>query len=63
MQVHALNHDPAVLDLVVHFLGIALHHNINAAPSEMPPHGKVITVTFGDRRPRSHGTGCFELVQ
>lgn len=25
--------DPTVLDLVAHFLGIAIHHNDNAAPS------------------------------
>lgn len=33
MKVLAVNDDQAVLDLVVHFLGIATHHNINAAPS------------------------------
>jgi hypothetical protein len=25
--------DPTVLDLVAHFLGIAIHHNDNAVPS------------------------------
>lgn len=29
----ACDGDQAILDLVAHFLGIATHHNINAAPS------------------------------
>lgn len=33
MEVLAFDSDEAVLELVVHFLGIATHHNINAAPS------------------------------
>ncbi|NKX45923.1 hypothetical protein [Roseicyclus persicicus] len=33
MQVFAVENDLATLDLVAHFLGIAVHHNINAAPS------------------------------
>lgn len=37
MIVFAVDDDPAVLDLVVHFLGIATHHNVNAAPSEEAP--------------------------
>ena len=35
MKVHALDDDQAMLDLVMHFLGIATHHNVNAAPSAM----------------------------
>lgn len=33
MQVVAIDSDPAALDLVAHFLGIATHDNVNAAPS------------------------------
>ena len=33
MEVLAFDSDEAVLELVVHFLGIATHDNINAAPS------------------------------
>ena len=33
MKVRAVENDHAMLDLVSHFLGIATHHNINAAPS------------------------------
>ena len=33
MEVLAFESDEAVLELVVHYLGIATHHNINAAPS------------------------------
>ena len=33
MKVLVIDDDPAVLDLVVHFLGLATHHNVNAAPS------------------------------
>lgn len=33
MEVLAFGSDEAVLDLVAHYLGIAVHHNINAAPS------------------------------
>ena len=49
MQVSAIDHDPAALDLVAHFLGIATHDNVNAAPahgaapkvhSDMAPLGK-----------------------
>lgn len=36
MRVVAMDGDQAMLDLVVHFLGIATHHNINAAPSAVP---------------------------
>ena len=40
-----LYHNPMILDLVAHFLGIAAHDNINGAPSiahtpEMPVGGK-----------------------
>ena len=34
MIVLAIEQDLAVLDLVEHFLGIATHHNTNAAPSK-----------------------------
>ena len=34
MIVLAIEQDLAVLDLVEHFLGIATHHNVNAAPSK-----------------------------
>ena len=33
MKVLALEDDGATLDLVAHFLGIATHHNVNAAPA------------------------------
>lgn len=33
MKVLTVHEDQAILDLVVHFLGIAIHDNINAAPS------------------------------
>jgi DNA-binding NtrC family response regulator len=33
MKVLAVDDDQAILDLVVHFLGIATHHNVNAAPT------------------------------
>lgn len=33
MKVLAVDDDQAMLDLLVHFLGIATHHNVNAAPS------------------------------
>ncbi|MDO8884553.1 MAG: hypothetical protein U0934_17565 [Pseudotabrizicola sp.] len=33
MKVLMIDDDQATLDLVAHFLGIATHHNINAAPS------------------------------
>lgn len=33
MEVLAFDSDEAALELVVHFLGIAKHDNINAAPS------------------------------
>lgn len=36
MRVRAVDDDPAVLDLVAHFLGIATHDNINAAPTSAP---------------------------
>lgn len=39
MEVFAFDRDEAVLDLLVHFLGIATHHNINAAPSKVSTHG------------------------
>lgn len=35
--------DPSVLDLVAHFLGIAMHHNVNEAPSSIA----AIKVTSG----------------
>jgi hypothetical protein len=35
MEVLAFHRDEAVLELLVHFLGIATHHNINAAPSKV----------------------------
>lgn len=34
MQVSAIDHDPAALDLVAHYLGIATHDNVNASPSQ-----------------------------
>ena len=40
MKVLTVYDDPTVLDLVAHFLGIATHHNDNAAPS-------AIAVPFG----------------
>ncbi|UWQ95648.1 hypothetical protein K3728_18660 [Rhodobacteraceae bacterium M385] len=33
MKVETIHDDPVALDLVAHFLGIADHDNINAAPS------------------------------
>ncbi|MGI3186821.1 hypothetical protein [Nioella aestuarii] len=39
MEVLALDRDEIVLELVVHFLGIATHHNINAAPSSVSARG------------------------
>ena len=33
MKRVVLMEDPAVLDLLVHFLGLAEHHNVNAPPS------------------------------
>ncbi len=36
MKVLAGYDDPTALDLVAHFLGIAMHHNDNAAPSAIP---------------------------
>lgn len=33
MKVLTVHDDHAILDLVMHFLGIATHHNVNAAPS------------------------------
>lgn len=33
MKVLAFEDDGATLDLVAHFLGIATHHNVNAAPA------------------------------
>ncbi|MBY6201414.1 response regulator [Maritalea mobilis] len=33
MKVMLVDDDPIALDLVAHFLGIATHHNVNAAPS------------------------------
>ncbi len=33
MKIIAVDYDQAALDLVVHFLGLATHDNINAAPS------------------------------
>ncbi|WP_442639980.1 hypothetical protein [Roseicyclus sp.] len=33
MKVFVFDDDPAVLDLVAHFLGIAVHDNVNAPPS------------------------------
>ncbi|RFP88267.1 hypothetical protein DZK27_09255 [Rhodobacteraceae bacterium 63075] len=33
MQLVAIDDDGAALDLVAHFLGIASHDNVNAAPS------------------------------
>lgn len=33
MKEFVLRDDPAVLDLVAHFLGIATHDNVNAPPS------------------------------
>jgi hypothetical protein len=38
MEVLAFDRDEAVLELLVHFLGIATHHNINAAPSKVSTH-------------------------
>lgn len=35
MEVLAFDSDEAVLELIVHFLGIATHHNINAPPSSV----------------------------
>jgi hypothetical protein len=52
MNVHALNHDPALMDLVAHFLGIAQHHNINAAPSGMTALHAVQAEMRGDTRAR-----------
>lgn len=40
--------DASVLDLVAHFLGIAVHHNVNAAPSSIVA-TKVITGVKDDR--------------
>jgi hypothetical protein len=37
MHVVILGEDPAALDLVAHFLGLATHDNINAAPSARLP--------------------------
>ncbi|WP_156169418.1 hypothetical protein [Wenxinia marina] len=34
-HVEILNHDPVFLDLLPHFLGIAHHDNVDAAPSGM----------------------------
>ncbi len=42
MTVVEVYDDLAVLDLVAHFLGIATHHNINAAPSAAP---RLVVVT------------------
>lgn len=39
MELLAFDSDEAVLELVVHFLGIATHHNINAAPSSVAKQG------------------------
>lgn len=36
MKAYAFDGDRVVMDLVAHFLGIATHHNINAAPSSWP---------------------------
>lgn len=36
MKVYAYYGDRVMMDLVAHFLGIATHHNINAAPSMAP---------------------------
>lgn len=33
MKVFGIDDGQAVVDLVAHFLGIATHHNVNAAPS------------------------------
>lgn len=40
--------DASVLDLVAHFLGIAVHHNVNAAPSSIV----AIKVMTGERDDR-----------
>lgn len=37
MNVIILGEDKAILDLVAHFMGIAAHDNINAAPSARVP--------------------------
>ena len=37
MNVIILGDDQAILDLVAHFMGIAVHDNINAAPSARAP--------------------------
>ncbi len=42
MKIFAVSNDPMVLNLVAHFLGIAEHHNDNAAPSSV----KAPTVDF-----------------
>lgn len=33
MKVLMVEDDQVILDLVAHFVGIAIHHNVNAAPS------------------------------
>lgn len=33
MKLLTVHEDQAGMELVVHFLGVAIHHNINAAPS------------------------------
>jgi len=58
MEVLVFDSDEAVLELVAHFLGVATHHNINAAPStvstqEMNPKVKKLpnsTVRYQESR-------------